>query len=116
MDPSLAIAAGGKVIKCRYPLDVIKYTYDHSCYLARWDEYQHFMTLPPTANRRGPAVVLVLRPLVSPLGLDDLARVAVTLLHGDVAAVRKPVGGRHQWRAGAISGMQTATGRRLTEG
>jgi hypothetical protein len=26
------IAVGGKVIKCPYPLNVIKDTYDHSCY------------------------------------------------------------------------------------
>jgi hypothetical protein len=26
------LAVGGKVIKCRYPLNLIKDTYDHSCY------------------------------------------------------------------------------------
>ena len=29
------IAMGGKVIKCPYPLNVLKYTCNHSCYLAR---------------------------------------------------------------------------------
>ena len=32
-DPlNLDLAVGGEVIKCRYPLNVIKRTYDHSCY------------------------------------------------------------------------------------
>ena len=30
-DHRLDLAVGGKFIKCRYPLNVIKDTYDHSC-------------------------------------------------------------------------------------
>jgi hypothetical protein len=29
---ALCIAVGGKAIKCPSPLNVLKYTYDHSCY------------------------------------------------------------------------------------
>jgi hypothetical protein len=33
------------------PLNVLKGTYDHRCYRARSDEYQHVMADPPAASR-----------------------------------------------------------------
>jgi hypothetical protein len=34
------LARGESVIKCPSSLNVLKYTYDHSCYLVRSDEHQ----------------------------------------------------------------------------
>jgi hypothetical protein len=48
-----AVAMGGNAIKCPSPLNVPKDTCDHSCYLARSDEYPHLMTPPPTARLSG---------------------------------------------------------------
>ena len=45
-----ALAGGESVIKCPSPLNVLKYIYDHSCYSARSDEYQHLMTDLPVAS------------------------------------------------------------------
>ena len=51
------LAVGGSVIKCPSPRNDLKdyNMYDHSCYCARSDEYQHLMTDSPTA-RPPPAV------------------------------------------------------------
>jgi hypothetical protein len=45
------LATGGAVIKCPSPLNVLKDIYDHSCYWARSDEYQHLMTDLPWATK-----------------------------------------------------------------
>ena len=45
-----ALATGGTVIKFPSPLNVLKDTYDHICYWARSDEYQHLMTDSPAAR------------------------------------------------------------------
>ena len=45
-----ALAGGESVIQCPSSLNVLKATYDHSCYLARSDEYQHLMTDSPAAR------------------------------------------------------------------
>jgi hypothetical protein len=42
-----------RVIKCWYSLNVLKDTYDHSCYLARSYEYQHLMADSPAARAAG---------------------------------------------------------------
>ena len=44
------LAEGEPVIKCPSPLKALKYAYDHSCYCACSDEYQHLMTDSPRAN------------------------------------------------------------------
>ena len=49
-----AVAQGESVIKCPYPLNVLKDAYDHSCCLARSYEYQHVMADPPAAARAIP--------------------------------------------------------------
>jgi hypothetical protein len=43
---------GESVITCPSPLNVLKYTYDHSCYGARSDEYQHLMPASPRGYYR----------------------------------------------------------------
>ena len=53
VDHRARVATGESVIKCPFPLNVLKdtlETYDHRCYLARSDEYQHFMTDSPSAR------------------------------------------------------------------
>jgi hypothetical protein len=63
---------GESVIKYSSPLNVLKDTYDHICYWARSDEYQHSITDSPTARlevlgRLGPSV----RALVGRGGSGD---------------------------------------------
>jgi hypothetical protein len=45
------LATGESVIECPSPLNVLKDTYDHSCYSACSDKCQHLMTDSPTARR-----------------------------------------------------------------
>jgi hypothetical protein len=40
-----------------FNLNTIKDTYDHSCFLARLDEYRHVLTDPPGAKQAAPAVL-----------------------------------------------------------
>ena len=49
---TVPLALGVKVMKCPSLSNVLKDTYDHSCYRARADEYQHLMTLTFTPRRR----------------------------------------------------------------
>jgi hypothetical protein len=71
-----SLAAGESVIKCPSPLNVLKDTYDHSCYGARSDEYQHLMIDSPTANAALPLQVdQVLHHLTGPRGRVSAASV-----------------------------------------
>ena len=49
-DALAAVATGDAVIKGPSPLNVPKYTYNRSYYLARSDEHQHLTTDSPTAR------------------------------------------------------------------
>jgi hypothetical protein len=49
--PRQELAAGGKVIPCASPLNVLKDTYDRSCDCARSDECPHVMASPPAARQ-----------------------------------------------------------------
>ena len=46
-----ALAEGESAIKGPSPLNVLKDAYEHSCYRARSDEYQHLMTDSPMASQ-----------------------------------------------------------------
>jgi hypothetical protein len=48
--PRVRTAAGGSVVVCPPPLNVLKDTNDRSCYWARSDEYQRLMTDSPAAR------------------------------------------------------------------
>jgi hypothetical protein len=48
------LAQGESVIKCPYPLNVLKDAYDQSCCLARSYEYDHLMTGSPGASTTPP--------------------------------------------------------------
>ena len=46
---SHAFRDGAHLVSCPSSLNVLKDTYDYSCYLAHSDEYRHLMTDSPTA-------------------------------------------------------------------
>jgi hypothetical protein len=99
------LGVGGKVIKCKSPLNVRKDTYDDSCYRARSDEYQRLMTVSPAARRDAPlprhrVSVIVPRLVVVRYCIGAQSVVDAPLPRRRVSSI--PSVGPHRPRPGAV--------------